>query len=118
MGTCTRAFGIVVYTEVIILDSIVSHSVVGYYYNEVVLSKKLRTAVFHDSSLSLVWRKEKQVVTSQVARCSSTGALFVSKNYLIPVALLYFGVCVWLALYCSRAKCCRFRLGDLIGSPS
>jgi len=88
MGTCTRAFCIVVYTEVILLDSIVSHSVVGYYYNEVVLSKKLRTAVFHDSSLSLVWRKEKQVVTSQVARCLSTGALFVSKNYLIPVAVV------------------------------
>ena len=62
MGTCTRAFCIVVYTEVLLLDSIVSHSVVGYYYNEVVLSKKLRTAVFHDSSLSLVWRKEKQLL--------------------------------------------------------
>ena len=85
MGTCTRAFCIFVYTEVILLDSIVSHSVVGYYYNEVVLSKKLRTAVFHDSSLSLVWRK---VATSQVARCLSTGALFVSKNYLIPVAVV------------------------------
>ena len=62
MGTCTRAFCIFVYTEVILLDSIVSHSVVDYYYNKVVLSKKLRTAVFHDSSLSLVWRKEKQLL--------------------------------------------------------